>query len=308
MHRFTRAYGAAKLALHANQPTMLCVGGVVVMAAAAVLACKKTVDLEQVIAPHVEQLELIKAAENTRPDMVGGGKYGSENAQGDRIVTYRNITFATSKHYAVPALLFVGGAVMVFRGHHVLQQRNAALAVAFTTLKSSFDAYRARVVSDQGQEADQRYMNGHIHTAGNDQYGPYQVTTRDWEQSDKDPYNRVFSQKNSSQWQNDLGSNKHFVASQQRFAQQILNRQGYLYLADVYQALGFVETDISRVVGWKINYLADGTKDIPIVDFGIDKKLPDDWKYGLNREIYLDFNCQGLIVGGKVQKMLEAAQ
>jgi len=44
-----------------------------------------------------------------------------------------------------------------------------------------------------------------------------------------------------------------------------------------------------------------------MIDFGLDTPLPDDWKYSREKAIYLDFNCQGLIVGGKLQKILERA-
>ena len=131
------------------------------------------------------------------------------------------------------------------------------------------------------------------------------ITTRDWNESAHDPYNRVFEQGATSQWVPDLGINKGFVHNQNRFAQERLLREGILYLSDVYKALGFPETDISRVVGWKVKRLPDGSKDIPVVDFGLDKPHPDDWKYNKERAIYLDFNCQGLIIGGKVQKILE---
>jgi len=108
-------------------------------------------------------------------------------------------------------------------------------------------------------------------------------------------------------WEPDLGVNKMFVGQQQRFAQELLNRRGYLYLNEVYKALGFPESDIGQVVGWKVKKNPDGSKDFPVVDFGLDRPLPDDWKYSKEKAIFLDFNCQGLIVGGKIQKILELA-
>lgn len=293
MQKFTRAYGAFKLALHANAPTLLVAGGVATMGVAAVLVAKQTAVWQEKMIPHVRKMDELE--KNGKVDDQTKLSMGLDAAKDTVIV------------YAVPAALFVGGAVLVFHGHHKLQQRNAALAIAFTALKKSFDGYRHRVVRELGHESDQYFLNGAKEVTHQDKNGQYQTNTRDWEKSALDPYNRVFSQETSNQWQNDLGCNKDFVHGQQRFAQQILNRQGYIYLSDVYRSLGIAESDISRVVGWKIVTLPDGTRNVPVVDFGLDRMIPDDWKYSANREIFLDFNCQGLIVGGKVQKMLENA-
>lgn len=294
MSKITRAWGAAKLALDAKAPTLLVVGGIVTMGIAGVVACVQTTKLEEKIDPYLDELEGIQSSAER-------GMITAETASHNRGSVYCKVMLEASKVYGVPIVLFAGGAGMAIKGHNILQQRNAALAVAFTTLKKSFDAYRARVIHEQGHEADQHYLNGSKPMKHNGML----VSTRDWDESAQDPYNRIFGQETSTQWENDLGTNKHFVASQQRFAQQLLNRQGYLYLSEVYKSLGLPETDVSRVVGWKITTLPDGTQNIPIVDFGIDKPMPDDWKYNQQRAIFLDFNCQGLIVGGKVQKMLE---
>ena len=85
-------------------------------------------------------------------------------------------------------------------------------------------------------------------------------------------------------------------------------RRGYLWLSEVYECLGFPENDICRIVGWRVRTLPDGSRDIPHVDFGLDHPHPDDWKYNRENAIYLDFNVQGMIVGGKVQRALEAAR
>jgi hypothetical protein len=305
MSKLTRAIGAAKLAMHAKSPTLFVVGGVIAMGAAAVVACRQTVKADGVLEPHTIKLEELKSQEAA---VVSGREKGSiSDIQAEKTQIYINGFTEVAKVYAVPVVMFVGGAVMVFRGHSIMQQRNAALAVAFTTLKRNMDAYRARVIAEQGHEADQRFMSGSKETISTKDGYPRKIDTRDFDTADDHIYNRVFSQVTSNQWQNDLGANMHFIACQQRFAQQALNKYGYLYLSEVYRSLGIAESSESRICGWKITYLPDGTRNIPIVDFGIDKPLSNDWKYSAERAVYLDFNCQGLIVGGKVQKILEAS-
>lgn len=302
MSFLTRALGAVQLAVKANAPTIMVVGGVVSMGAGTVVACKKTLEVEAVLAKHSPDLEKIKEGESFNdPD------YGPDIARADRIKVYSRASFDLVKLYAVPGVLFGAGVALVFGGHRMMLRRNATLALAFTGLKKSFDAYRRRVVTHFGSEVDQGMMGGYVYREVVDsETGKTEVVTaRDWDESALDPYNRVFNQASSTQWEPDLGMNKMFIAQQERFAHQLLMRRGYLWLSEVYEALGFPENDISRVVGWKVTKLPDGSRDIPNVDFGLDKPHPDDWKYNKEMAVYLDFNCQGLIVGGKVQKILE---
>lgn len=300
----SNAVGAAKLALKAKAPTLLVVGGVTSMGVGTVLACRQTLKIEEVLQPHVEMLNRIE--EGTRLQL---DSYDTEVAAGDRYKVYARVAFDASKVYAIPGALWLSGAGMVFGGHHLMIKRNATLAMAFTGLKGLFDKYRDNVRNEFGPQVDQAMLTGHTFEKIVDPETGAEVLVpvRDWDEASKDPYNRVFEQGASEMWQPDLGVNKMFVAQQQRFAQELLNRRGYLWLSEVYQALGFPESDISRVVGWKVKKNPDGSKDFPVVDFGLDTPLPDDWKYNREKAIFLDFNCQGLIVGGKVQKILERA-
>jgi len=296
-----RAYGAAKLALQANAPTLMVAGGVVSMGAGAVVACKQTLKVEEVLEKHTPDLEKIE-----RGRALSLESYTEEVARSDRIKVYTRATIDLTKLYAVPGILFVGGAVLVFRGHHLMVKRNAALAVAFTAVTDAFAKYRSRVVAEQGHEADQRFAHGYVvkEVVDGETGEVAMITTRDWNNTD-DPYNRVFERGASTQWEDDLGLNKMFVSQMERLAQEKLMRRGYLWLSEVYESLGFPENDICRIVGWRVQTLPDGSKDIPEVSFGLDKPHPDDWKYNRENAIYLDFNCHGLIVGGRVQKALE---
>lgn len=306
MSYLTRAIGAVKLASKAHAPTILVVTGVVSMGAAVVGASKKTLHLEEALRPHVEQLEQIEIAAETAKNSPAVS-YDDKLQARDRGKVYGRVAVDLTKLYFVPGVLFVGGAAMVFGGHRIMVQRNATLAVAFTTLSKAFDAYRANVREEFGVAADRGMLAGHkqIEVVDPETNETKVVNTLDWDNIDGDPYNRVFDGESSNQWIDDLGVNKLFLSNQQRMANIKLGLQGYLYLNEVYEALGFPPSDIGQVAGWKVKYLPDGSKDIPFVDFGIDTALPDDWKYSQKNAVYLDFNCQGLIVGGRVQKELE---
>ncbi len=292
----SRAVGATKLLLKDHGPTLMVVGGVAAMGGAAVMVGKKSLQLNEVLEPHVTALE--KAEGVVSNSAMEVHKKDVAKAAG----------FDVIKLYSVPTVLFVGGACLVFGGHRIMVRRNATLAIAFTGLQKAYDAYRANTRAEMGEEFDQAMLHGYktkeiVNEDGSKSF----VNVRDWDEDSSDPYNRIFEQGATTEWVNDLGINKMTVANQQRFAQELLNRRGYLYLREVYHALGFPETPISHVVGWKVRRNPDGSKDFPVVDFGLDKPLESDWIYSNENAIYLDFNCQGLIVGGMVQKILEQA-
>ena len=299
----TRAVGATKLALQAHGPTLMVVGGVVSMGGAVITAGRQTLKVEEVLAKHTPDLEKIEQASSLEVE-----SYGKEVARSDKQKVYVRAAFDLGKLYGVPIILFVGGAALVFGGHRVMLQRNASLALAFTGLERAFNAYRSRVRDQWGPEADQAMLRGHVvKEIINDDGSKTVIASPDWDETASDPYNRMFEQGETTEWQPDLGMNKFFLHNQQRFAQELLNRRGYLYLFEVYESLGFQATPISRLVGWKVRQLPDGSKDIPQVDFGLDKPIESQWIYGPDHSIYLDFNCQGLIIGGLPQKILERA-
>lgn len=305
MSYLTRGIAAAKLFTKAQAPTMMVVTGVVSMGAAVVTAGRATLKVEDIMEKHTPDLDKIAHGEALTLK-----NYTKDDARSDRFKVYAAAGVDLGKIYAVPVILFAGGAGLVFGGHNLMLKRNATLAIAFTAVKNQFDRYRQRVVAEQGSEADQRFLNGHVTKQIIDPVTGEvaTVTTRDWDESSLDPYNRVFEQGATTQWEDDLYCNRTFVEQQQAFANKLLGLNGIVYLSDVYKSLGFPETDISRITGWKVKHLPDGSRDIPFIDFGLNKPHPQDWKYNQEKAIYLDINCQGLIVGGKVQKIIEASR
>lgn len=303
MKIIVRAYHAAKLAAKANAPTIMVVSGVAAMGASVITASRQTLKAEEVLAVHVPKLEKIQAAR-----ALDVPSYDDEAALQDRFKVYSATAWDLTKLYAVPTVLFVGGACLVFGGHRIMLKRNAALSIAFTSLQKAYQKYRENVTREMGPDFD-RAMMGHYKNREvlDEQTGKVEIVSDyDWDSNISDPYNVVFDQSTSSMWEPDLGINKGLIAIQQEYAQEKLNKQQILYLSDVYKSLGIMETPMSRLVGWKVRINPDGSREIPAVDFGLNK-ANDQFTYGPDYSIYLDFNCQGLIIGGMVQKIMEQA-
>jgi hypothetical protein len=87
--------------------------------------------------------------------------------------------------------------------------------------------------------------------------------------------------------------NLHFIDCQQEYATRKLHRRGYLFLNEVYESLGLPVCDYGQVVGWSME--GDGDK---YVDFGLFDPHSNELNLyvgGINEEILLDFNVDGLV-------------
>ena len=108
-------------------------------------------------------------------------------------------------------------------------------------------------------------------------------------------YARVFDQVNCPDyWENDADYNMMFLQKVERFANDKLIAQGYLFLNDVYQMLGFSPTRAGQCVGW----IYDPTNPVGdnYIDFGIFR--PENSRFVDRNEncVWLDFNVDGDIL------------
>lgn len=90
-------------------------------------------------------------------------------------------------------------------------------------------------------------------------------------------------------WTKDPEFNLIFLRQIQRYMNDFLRAQGFVFLNDVYQALGINKTAAGQVVGW----VYDKTK---VIDFGLMEKHNSDFINGLTTDALLDFNVDGIIV------------
>jgi hypothetical protein len=98
-------------------------------------------------------------------------------------------------------------------------------------------------------------------------------------------------------WAKDPQTNLTFLKYQQAAATQILKSQGYLFLNDVYEMLGFPKTKEGQVAGWIYNEkepIGDNFVDFGIYD--VTKAPARDFVNGYERSIVLDFNVDGQIL------------
>lgn len=287
--------------LYPVAPDVMLAGGIALTVGGSVYACVQTAKhipaIKQEIVEEKESIEFEQLEEDAKRQITG---------------LYLEKAGKLAKVYAVPAAMVTTGVLLTVAAHNEQGRRIAMVTAAYNSIFTSYNEYRARVVEKEGPEQDLRYLHGE-----REETVVEQKTTKSGKVTEKekqvtvfgsgdgeDLYKKCFSIRTSTQWRNDPDYNLQFVKSCERMAEQKFKAQGYLFLDEVYEMLGFEleKHSNAKIVGWVDD--ANGTKHI---DFRI--FCPDNpWDVqAVNRaalkgdscfdsEIYLDFNCDGIII------------
>ena len=310
MNNITRTLNKAAFQLKKHSPEILVVAGVVGVVGSTVMACKATTKVNDILDDTKEQLDKIHEAgeklENGETLMCKDGEeYTVEQNKKDLTIVYAQTAFKFVKLYA-PAVIVGGLSITaILAGHNITRKRNIALAAAYTAIDKSFKEYRGRVVERFGEALDKELKYG-IKTKEVDEI----VTNEDGTESvvqktvdvvdATDPsniseYARFFDD-GCTGWTKDPEYNLMFLRNQQRYANDLLQSKGHLFLNEVYDLLGIPRSKAGQVVGWiydEKHPIGDN-----FVDFGIyDTNKPKSREFvnGTERVILLDFNVDGNI-------------
>lgn len=285
--------------LKKHSPEILIVGGVIGTVASAVMACKATLKVNDILTDTKEQLDKIhECAEDA--DLK---EYTESDSKKDIAIVYAQTGVKLAKLYG-PAValgaLSIGGMVA---SNNILRKRNVAMAAAYATIDKSFKEYRSRVVEKFGEEIDQqlKYNIKAVQVSENttDEKGKERAVSKTVEVADPNltsDYARYFDEA-SSYWQKNPEYNLMFLRAQQAHANDLLKSRGYLFLNEVYRMLDIPETKAGQIVGWVYdvkNPVGDN-----YVDFGIyelSNQRNRDFVNGYERVILLDFNVDGNIL------------
>ena len=209
--------------------------------------------------------------------------------------------------HALPMAIAGCGIVAIIGGHTVQKNRIAMAASAYNALFAAFNEYRAKTIEKLGEETDRKFIYGE------EEVDAEKITTdKDGNEKIKKTkikvlgsgdgesmYHRLFDRTTSMKWENDADYNLRFLQAQERIFTSILRSRGYVFLSEVYDALGFDLHGYSNaaITGW---VLGDGDD---YVDFGIYQE-PETltgeshirFLEGDEPSIWLEFNCDGIII------------
>ena len=290
-------FNNTKNGVQKHSPEILAGVGVVGTVASAVMACKATLKLNDVLDECKETRDKIKAVE---ADPKYQNEYTPEDAKKDLTVNYTQTAVKIAKLYAPAVILGSASLGCLLASNDILRKRNAALSAAYMTVDKSFKEYRSRVAERFGEEVEKEIRYNikaqEIETIVANEDGSETVVMEEAKVMDPNLYSdyaRFFDEANPN-WQNDPEYNLMFLKSQQQYANDLLKSRGRLFLNEVYDMLGIDRSKAGQVVGWTYNP-KNPTGD-NFVDFGIydmSKERVRAFVNGYETNILLDFNVDG---------------
>lgn len=300
----TRAFHNAGMQLKKHSPEILIVAGVIGTVTSAVMACKATLKVNEILEDSKKTIDIIH--KGTETGEIEGHKYTEEDGKKDLTVAYVQTGVKLVKLYAPAVALGTLSILAMVKSNTILHKRNAALAAAYATIDKGFKDYRGRVIERFGKELDRELRYNikakEVEERVVDEDGNEKTVTTTINVVDMDEpsdYARFFDEYCIG-WSKDPEYNLMFLKCQQAAANDMLKRKGRVFLNEVYAMLGMDQTKAGQVVGWvydKNNPDCDN-----YIDFGIYKQY--DGREDLNerrrlfvngreRSILLDFNVDG---------------
>lgn len=291
-----------------HSPEILVGVGVVGTVASAVLACKATLKLGDILDETKDTIDKINVVKN---DEKYSDKYSEEDAKKDLGITYIQTGVKIAKLYGPSIALGTASLGCIIASHNILKKRNIAIAAAYAGLDQSFKSYRKTVAERFGAEVDKQIRYGikaeEVEEKTVDENGE-EVTIKKTlnvvNPSEISGYARFFEKYTKDNngndiinpnWEENNEYNIMFLKAQERYANDILRARGHLYLNEVYDMLGLPRSQAGQIVGWV--YDEENPVGDNYVDFGLysDNLNYSDFVNGYEPAILLDFNVDGNI-------------
>lgn len=295
--------------LKKHSPEILVVAGIVGTVASAVLACRATLKVNDVINQTKEDVDEIHEATKAGCTAMGAD-YTEEDSKKDLTLLYTQTSIKLVKLYAPAVALGALSITSILTSNNILRKRNVALAAAYATVDSSFKKYRNRVIERFGNDVDRELKYNikakEVEETVVDEKGKEKTVKKVKRYVNPDEisgYARFFDEFSRDEkgevcrnpyWDKNNEYNIIFLKAQQRYANDLLRANGRLFLNDVYKMLGLPASKAGQIVGWV--YDPESPLGDNYVDFGIfaSEDNYSDFIYN-NDAILLDFNVDGNI-------------
>lgn len=286
-----------------HSPEILLGFGIVGAVGSAVMACKATLKVNDILDETKETVEKIHGVlEN---ENVSEEDYSEEDSKKDLAVVYAQTGWKFVKLYAPSVIMGALSITSILASNNIMRKRNLAIAAAYTAIDQSFKDYRGRVVERFGEVVD-RELKYNLKAAkvtekildeetGKEKKVKTTVEVLNDGVDGYSDYARFFDE-SCRPWEKDPEFNLTFLRAQERYANDLLVSRGHLFLNEVYDMLDIPRTKAGQIVGW--TYDAKNPVGDNYVDFGIydiSKQEKRDFVNGYERSILLDFNVDGPI-------------
>ena len=292
-----------------HSPELLVGAGVVGTVVSAVMACKASTKIHDVLEEAKENIDgihrVLETPElNEKYEKKYGEKYTEEMSKKDLTGVYVQTGMKFVKLYAPAVILGALSITSILASNNIMRKRNIALAAAYATVDKSFKDYRGRVVERFGEAVDKelRYdiRKKEIEEIVTDENGNEQVVKKTVNVVGDNPCGdyTFFFDAASRAWEKDATMNFMFLRAEQNFANDKLKARGYVFLNEVLERLGLPTTEAGQIVGWVYDPNSKDPNGDNFIDFGFMEMRRERNRAFIEGEetvILLDFNVDGKI-------------
>lgn len=280
--------------LKKHSPEILVVAGIAGTVVSAVLACKATTKVAEILDETKGTLDTIH--EGMETGAINGQEYTTEDGKKDTVVVYAQTGMKLAKLYGPAIILGTLSITSILASNNILRKRNVALGAAYAAIDKSFKEYRGRVIERFGEQVDTELKYG--------------INAKKFEEIEVDPETgkekkvkktvmvadpnlqsdyAVYFDSKSRNYETNPDYNRMFLKAQQAFANDKLQTRGHLFLNEVLDDLDLPRTPAGQIVGWTKDG-PDGYVNFRIVEV---ERETEDGRH--EPALLLDFNVEGNI-------------
>lgn len=280
--------------LKKHSPEILVVAGIASTVVSAVLACKATTKVAEILDETKGTLDTIH--EGMKTGAINGQEYTTEDGKKDTVVVYAQTGMKLAKLYGPAIILGTLSITSILASNNILRKRNVALGAAYAAIDKSFKEYRGRVIERFGEQVDTELKYG--------------IKAKKFEEIEVDPETgkekkvkktvmvadpnlqsdyAVYFDSKSRNYETNPDYNRMFLKAQQAFANDKLQTRGHLFLNEVLDDLDLPRTPAGQIVGWTKDG-PDGYVNFRIVEV---ERETEDGRH--EPALLLDFNVEGNI-------------
>ena len=280
--------------LKKHSPEILVVAGIAGTVVSAVLACKATTKVAEILDETKGTLDTIH--EGMETGAINGQEYTTEDGKKDTVVVYAQTGMKLAKLYAPAIILGTLSITSILASNNILRKRNVALGAAYAAIDKSFKEYRGRAIERFGEQVDTELKYG--------------IKAKKFEEIEVDPETgkekkvkktvmvadpnlqsdyAVYFDSKSRNYETNPDYNRMFLKAQQAFANDKLQTRGHLFLNEVLDDLDLPRTPAGQIVGWTKDG-PDGYVNFRIVEV---ERETEDGRH--EPALLLDFNVEGNI-------------
>jgi hypothetical protein len=280
--------------LKKHSPEILVMAGIAGTVVSAVLACKATTKVAEILDETKGTLDTIH--EGMETGAINGQEYTTEDGKKDTVVVYAQTGMKLAKLYAPAIILGTLSITSILASNNILRKCNVALGAAYAAIDKSFKEYRGRVIERFGEQVDTELKYG--------------IKAKKFEEIEVDPETgkekkvkktvmvadpnlqsdyAVYFDSKSRNYETNPDYNRMFLKAQQAFANDKLQTRGHLFLNEVLDDLDLPRTPAGQIVGWTKDG-PDGYVNFRIVEV---ERETEDGRH--EPALLLDFNVEGNI-------------